>query len=106
MADWDAVSYTVAVPHCLRRVDGNRMYPRDLVGQVHADGRIWSRALWEIRKALGNVVADTVILEGQFDFPGTTMPDLARSTVAAAQRIYGTATANAVRAAFQSRGIL
>jgi zinc metalloprotease ZmpB len=106
VADWDAVSYTAAVPHCLRRVDSNLMYPGGLVGQVHADGRIWSRALWEIRKSLGNVVADTVILEGQFDFPGTTMPDLARSTVAAAQRIYGTATANAVRAAFQSRGIL
>jgi hypothetical protein len=106
VADWDAVSYTSTVPHCLRRIDRDLMYPRDLVGQVHADGRIWSRALWEIRKALGNVVADTVILEGQFDFPGTTMPDLARSTVAAAQRLYGTSTANAVRAAFQSRGIL
>ncbi len=106
VADWDAVSYTSTVPHCLRRIDRDLMYPRDLVGQVHADGRIWSRALWEIRKALGNVVADTVILEGQFDFPGTTMPDLARSTVAAAQRLYGTSTANAVRAAFESRGIL
>jgi hypothetical protein len=106
VADWDAVSYTSTVPHCLRRIDRDLMYPRDLVGQVHADGRIWSRALWEIRKALGNVVADTIILEGQFDFPGTTMPDLARSTVAAAQRLYGTSTANAVRAAFRSRGIL
>jgi len=74
--------------------------------RVHADGRIWSRALWDIRNALGNVVADTVILEAQFDFPGTTMPDLARATVATAQRLYGTPTATAVRAAFQARGIL
>jgi hypothetical protein len=106
VADWDSVSYDPTAPHCLRRVDENLHYPEDLVGRVHADGRIWSRALWDIRNALGNVRADTVILEGQFNFPGTTMPDLARSTVAAAQQIYGNATANAVRAAFQSRGIL
>jgi zinc metalloprotease ZmpB len=81
-------------------------YPKDLVGEVHADGRIWSRALWDIRNAIGNVKADTSILEGQFDFPGTTMTELANRTVAAAQRIYGTATANAVRAKFEARGIL
>ena len=50
--------------------------------------------------------ADTVILEGQFDFDGTTMTELATRTVAAAQRIYGTQTANKVRDAFEARGIL
>ena len=73
---------------------------------MHADGRIWSRALWDIRNAIGNVKADTVILEGQFDFPGTTMTELATRTVAAAQRLYGSQTANKVRAAFTDRGIL
>ena len=106
VADWDAVSYTVRVPHCLRRIDSNLHYPENLVGQVHADGRIWSRALWDIRNAIGNVKADTVILEGQFDFDGTTMTDLATRTVAAAQRIYGSQTANRVRDAFEARGIL
>ena len=42
---------------------------------MHHDGQIWSRALWDIRQALGNVKADTVILQGSFDFPGTTMTD-------------------------------
>ncbi len=106
VADWDAVSYTVSVPHCLRRIDSDLHYPVDLVGQVHRDGRIWSRALWEIRSSIGHVKADTVILDGQFDFPGTTMTALATSTVAAAQRIYGTQTANQVRDAFVARGIL
>jgi zinc metalloprotease ZmpB len=106
VADWDSVSYTVKVPHCLRRVDTNLHYPRDLDGRVHHDGQIWSRALWDIRKQLGHVKADTIILEGQFNFPGTTMPDLARATVAAAQRLYGNSAANAVKAAFQDRGIL
>jgi hypothetical protein len=106
VADWDATSYDPTPPHCLRRVDENLHYPEDLVGRVHADGRIWSRALWDIRKAIGHVKADTVILEGQFDFEATTMTALAERTVAAARRIYGNATANQVRAQFVSREIL
>jgi len=106
VADWDAVSYDPTPPHCLRRLDSNVHYPESLVGQVHADGRIWSRALWEIRGAIGNVKADTVILEGQFGFDGGTMPALAQRVVTAAQSLYGTGTANAVRAVFQARGIL
>ena len=106
VADWDSVEYTSRVPHCLRRVDTNLHYPQDLRGEVHFDGQIWSRALWDIRTSLGHVKADTIILEGQFDFPGTTMTDLARSTVAAAQRLYGAREAKAVTAAFAARGIL
>ncbi len=106
VADWDSTSYTTAVPHCLRRVDTNLHYPADLNGEVHHDGQIWSRALWDIRQALGNVKADTIILQGSFDFPGTDMPDLANRTVAAAQQLYGTAAANAVQEAFADRGIL
>jgi zinc metalloprotease ZmpB len=106
VADWDSTSYTSSVPHCLRRVDLNLHYPADLNGEVHHDGQIWSRALWDIRQAIGNVRADTLILQGSFDFPGTTMPDLANRTVAAAQQLYGTGVANTVRSAFVSRGIL
>jgi zinc metalloprotease ZmpB len=106
VADWDSVSYTSTVPHCLRRVDTNLHYPGDLNGKVHHDGQIWSRALWDIRTALGHVKADTIILNGQFDFPGTTMTALAQSTVAAAQSLYGKSAANAVTKAFAARGIL
>jgi len=74
---------------------------------VHADGQIWSRALWDIRGALGHVRADTLILEAQFAFaPDTSMPDAARATVAAARTLYGNGTSNTVRGAFQDRGIL
>jgi hypothetical protein len=106
VADWDSTSYTRDVPHCLRRVDTNLHYPADLNGEVHHDGQIWSRALWDIRQALGNVEADTIILQGSFDFPGTTMTVLANSTVAAAQQLYGAADALVVRQAFAARGIL
>ena len=106
VADWDSTSYTSTVPHCLRRVDTNLHYPSDLNGEVHHDGQIWSRALWDIRQKLGNVEADTIILQGSFDFPGTTMPDLANRTVAAAQDLYGNAAAKVVRQGFIDRNIL
>lgn len=107
VADWDSVSYTSTVPHCLRRVDGNLHYPTDLNGRVHHDGLIWSRALWDVRGAVGATTADTLILEAQFDFAvDTTMPAAAEKTVAAADRLYGKATAKQVLQAFQDRGIL
>lgn len=107
VADWDSVGYTSTVPHCLRRIDRDLKYPADLTTSVHRNGQIWSRALWDIRNALGHVKADTLILEAQFAFaPDTSMPAAATATVAAAQSLYGAAEANAVRAAFQARGIL
>ncbi|MGE5828019.1 MAG: M4 family metallopeptidase [Micromonosporaceae bacterium] len=107
VADWDSVSYTRTVPHCLRRLDGNKVYPTDLVGEVHRDGEIWSRALWDIHNALGDTRATTAIVEAQFDFAvDTSFAAAANATVAAARRLYGNAAANAVRAAFQARGIL
>jgi zinc metalloprotease ZmpB len=104
--DWDATFYTSTVPHCLRRVDEDLHYPADLDGEVHDDGRIWSRALFDVRQTLGPVRADTIILQGQINFDGTTMTDLASRTVAAAQSIYGSGVASKVRAAFEARGIL
>jgi zinc metalloprotease ZmpB len=106
VADWDSTSYTSTTPHCLRRIDTDKHYPQDLDGEVHDDGEIWSRALWDIRRALGHVKADTLILQGSFDFPGTTMPALAKRTVDAAQALYGNSAANVVRNAFDARGIL
>ena len=106
VADWDSTSYTSSEPHCLRRLDEDKKYPTALVGEVHADGEIWSQALWDIRNAIGNVKADTAILQGQFGFDGGTMPALASDIVAAAKVLYGQATANAVTAAFHDRGIL
>jgi hypothetical protein len=105
VADWDSTSYTASIPHCLRRVDGSKHYPEDLVNEVHADGEIWSRALWDIRTALGPKLADTIIIRAQFDFtPDITMPAAAAATIKTAGR-YGMAAQQAVRAAFAARGL-
>jgi Zn-dependent metalloprotease len=107
VADWDSTSYTRGVPHCLRRLDGTKVYPADVVGEVHADGEIWSRALWDIRTALGDRTASTLIVEAQFDFaPDTSFRAAALATVAAAGRLYGSRAARVVQAAFTARGIL
>ncbi|MFJ9577071.1 M4 family metallopeptidase [Streptomyces sp. NPDC101191] len=104
VADWDSVPYSTA-PHCLRRVDGDKVYA-DRVGEVHADGEIWSRALWDIRGALGARTADRIIVNAQFGFaPDTSFSDAAAKTVATARAMYGQSAADAVRAAFQARGI-
>jgi hypothetical protein len=107
IADWDSISYTSTVPHCLRRVDTN-LTISDAKGQdPHFDGQIWSRALWDIQKALGRTTADRIILEAQFSFaPDTSFVDAALDTVAAAQALNGGSAATKVRKAFQGRGIL
>jgi Zn-dependent metalloprotease len=107
IADWDSVSHTSGTPHCLRRVDGPKLYPGDLDGEVHDDGEIWSRALFDIFNALGRTRTDTAILEAQFGFaPDTSMPAAATKIVSTARALYGNAAANACTAAFHARGIL
>ena len=92
--------------HCLRRVDGDKTVA-DVVGEVHADGEIWSRALWDIRNALGPTVADRIIIDAQFGFaPDTSFAAAATATVATAARLAGTKAAAAVTKAFQDRRIL
>jgi hypothetical protein len=105
VADWDSVSYTATAPHCLRRVDRD-IKLADRHNQVHYDGQIWSRALWDIRNALGARTADRIIINAQFDFaPDTSFGDAADATVATAQEMYGNAAAKVVRKAFTDRGI-
>jgi hypothetical protein len=54
----------------------------------------------------GEVILHEYGLQGSFDFPGTTMVDLANSTVSAADQLHGAADALVVRQAFADRGIL
>ena len=94
------------MPHCLRRTDTGKTTD-DIDGEVHDDGEIWSNALWDINQALGRNKANQLILEAQFDFtPKISFAKAANRTVAVAQRMFGTAAANQVTAAFHARKIL
>ncbi len=106
VADWDSVSYTSDVPHCLRRTDLD-LTVEDQTGRIHHDGQIWSRALWDIHQALGRARADRIILEAQFFFsPTTSFRDAALETVEAARSLYGLRAAAVVHRSFENRGIL
>jgi hypothetical protein len=107
VADWDSVSYTAGdAIHCLRRVDGTKHYPEDVENEVHADGEMWSAALWQARNAIGSAAtADSIIVDAQFDFtPGISFRDAALRTIAAAGS--NKTAAAAFRKAFTDRGFL
>jgi hypothetical protein len=110
VADWDAVSYTSTVPHCLRRLDTGRVL-EDRRNQVHFDGTIWSHALWDIRQryvGLGFTTRDwdRTLIDSQFDYaPDTSFSDAARTTYGKALANEGQAAADAVRDAFADRHI-
>jgi len=104
--DWDSTSYTSTTPHCIRRLDTTKTVA-NRTGEVHADGEIWSHALWDVNKAFGRDKATRIILEAQFSYaPTTTWAAAAQKTVDAATALYGSTDAATVRAAFQARGIL
>jgi hypothetical protein len=105
--DWDATAYTHRRPHCLRRTDTNLSFPADLTGEPHADGRIWSRALWAMNRRLGRNLATRIIIEAQFWMnPKVTMPRAAAITVSIARKLAGYRVADTTRRAFTDRGIL
>jgi hypothetical protein len=108
--DWDSTSYTDVVPHCLRRLDTD-LTVADETGEVHHDGQIWSRALWDIRQGylglgLDSRRADTTVIDAQFGFaPDTSFSAAARQTYATALARDGEPAATVVRDAFAARGI-
>lgn len=105
--DWDAVSYSGGPIHCLRTTQEDKHYPEDLQQQVHADGEIWSQALYEMNLALGRDKATTAIVEAQFSFaPNVTMPEAAELTVKATKDLYGAKAAKKATKAFKARGLL
>jgi zinc metalloprotease ZmpB len=72
---------------------------------VHADGEMWSAALWRARGLIGNTnLTDKVIIAAQFGFrPDTTFRAAALETIDTAKD-YG--VASEFRKAFTERGFL
>ena len=66
------------------------------MGEVHADGEIWSRALWDIRTALGDTTASHADRRRAVRLRARTPRSrrAALATVDAAQRLYGTTAAS------------
>lgn len=106
IAEWDATSYDNHVPPYLRRLDLDLHYPQDMSGEVHHDGQIWSRALWDMWNALGKHDSDTLVLQAHFSLvPSATFRDGAMAIIAADRSLYGGRHVNTLRRIFADRGI-
>jgi len=107
IADWDSTSYADGPPFCLRRVDTNLHWPEDRASDVHANGQLWSRALYDIHRAVGRTVTDRIVLESQFLYtPDESFAAASNAAIATAQRLYGKKAAQVATDAFAARGFI
>jgi hypothetical protein len=106
VADWDATSYSSTTPPCLRRLDSTKHYPQDVSGEVHADGEMWSAALWQIRGSIGATQADKAILQAHFLLtPGASFNVGANALVTAAINLgYSRHDVDIIRSVLRDRG--
>jgi hypothetical protein len=107
VGNWDATSYSGSDPPFLRRLDSNKLYPRDIVGEEHADGEIWSACLWQIRAAVGGRTSDRLVITHHFLLsPRSKFEDAAKALITADSQLNGGRNEKAIRDVFVARGIL
>ncbi len=110
VAGWDAVSYH---PYdgsvgsgCLRRLDSAKQYPEDFEWEVHADGEIWSAALWDLRAQLGGATLDALVLQSHTYLTASAgFIHAADGLLSADVALHGGANGAAIHEAMRVRGI-
>lgn len=106
VGSWDAVAYSGDNPPSLRRIDSNKKYPRDLHGEEHDDGEIWSACLWEIREALGGRTADRLIIAHHFLLtPQSSFEDAGNALITTDRQLNEGRNVELIRDVFVRRGI-
>lgn len=107
VGEWDSSFYSGTQPPCLRRVDGSKIYPNDLQADRYKDSEIWSRALWDIRAAVGANIALQLILEHHYLLlSNSSMTTAALRMIDVDAELFGGANEAALLAVFCARGIL
>ncbi len=107
IAEWDSRSYTTTPPYCLRRVDRDHQYPIAVSGDAHRDGELWSRVLWDVRRSLGQRIADTLAIEANFYMPcGASLRDAGWALLDADHNLYAGAHRAVITEALMARGLL
>ena len=90
----------------LRRTDNSNRWPHNVVGEVHADGNIWSGALWDIRAQLGPDITDEIAINALAMLsPTAEFFDAASAAITAAEELYGSQAAQIVADAMEARGL-
>ncbi len=107
LGNWDATAYSGDEPPYLRRLDSNKKYPKDLDGEVHDDGEIWSACLWELRAALGRKTAERIVIAHHFLLARDSgFEDGANALITVDKKLNKGANENTIRDVFVRRGIL
>ncbi len=90
-----------------RPLDSDKHYPDDIKGEVHADGEIWSAALWEIFEAIGRDESLRLVIESHFLLsPDTEFVDGASAILVTEQDLNGGENFDLVLGIMENRGFL
>ena len=107
LGNWDATAYSGDEPPNLRRLDSNKKYPKDLDGEPHDDGEIWSACLWELRGILGRQTTERLVIAHHFLLSRDAgFEDGANALITADKNLNKGANEKAIRGVFVCRGIL
>jgi Zn-dependent metalloprotease len=107
VGNWDATAYSGDEPPYLRRLDSNKKYPKDIKGEVHDDGEIWSACLWELRAALGRNTTEKLVIAHHFLLGRDSgFEDGANALITADKNLNRGENESVIRDVFVRRGIL
>ncbi|AHX18313.1 M36 family metallopeptidase [Bacillus cereus] len=106
VGEWDATAYSSSDPTCLRRLDTNKVYPKDITNEVHDDGEIWAQGQYEMAQAFGRDVATKIILQSHWSLtPNSKFSDGAKAIKQADALLYGGQHAADIDRIWAARGI-
>jgi len=105
MGEWAARIFGLRGP-AMRNVENLNRWPGNLVGQIHADGNIWSGSLWDLRKSLGAERADKIALGSLYLMNGSEeFFDAAVAVALSANALFGDSAANSAINVMINRGV-
>ena len=89
-----------------RVLNSEKMYPNNLVGQIHKDGEIFSSALTELENLSSRALVHELLLGSMpFFLPNQTMPAAAQVLLETDSSLYNGAHSTQINQAFMARGI-
>ncbi|MFO0723085.1 MAG: hypothetical protein U1E65_04810 [Myxococcota bacterium] len=93
-------------PTQIRDLSHAKKCPDDLVGEVHADGKVIASAAWQIRSVLGSTVTDGIIYRAVQQFTASTSLEAAGALILSEATLVGTDAEAAARTALDAHGML
>ena len=92
---------------CARTIGIDATFPRDVIGEPHEDGRIWSGVLWGLRETIGPDATDTLALSAfAYVTPRGGFQEIAAGLLHADRDIFGGVHAAAIASALGSHGLV